>query len=257
MIIEAKFKRGFQKYILKLISIPLEKYALGKIENKVVCSNLMKNSIGGYSNSIINIIPNGIDHEDIYNNNNNNNKQIESYHPNILFMGILNRIKGVDILLKAIPNIIRSIPNIQFYIVGSGPYETELKNIVNKLYIENYVQFLGYISGNERYKYLKSADVVVIPSRYDHFPILLLEAMACGKSIIASNVGGIPEILDNYKTGILFESENVEELAEKIILLTQNKDLKEKLGLAAKIKSEEYNWQKIANMTEELYKNDI
>jgi glycosyltransferase involved in cell wall biosynthesis len=122
------------------------------------------------------------------------------------------------------------------------------------LNIENYVDFLGFLSGEKKYTYYKSADIYVQPSRYETFGIAILEAMACGKTVVASNVGGIPFLVIDGETGLLFENGNVRDLAEKILNLLNDKELREKMGKAGKKRAEEFTWDKIAKQTVEVYK---
>jgi len=194
------------------------------------------------------MITNGIDFEEI-----NNKKPFNSIAKNsILYIGVLEYIKGVDILLRSISVIKEKIPNIILYIAGSGQQEKQLKELVEELKIERNVKFLGYIS-EEKYSYFKSVDIVAIPSRSENLPFVLLEAMACGTPVVASNVGGIPSILIEGRTGLLFEKENINDLAEKIIFLMQNKELRKEIRRVGIEKSKEFAWDKITDKTVEVY----
>jgi glycosyltransferase involved in cell wall biosynthesis len=94
----------------------------------------------------------------------------------------------------------------------------------------------------------------VFPSIYEAFGIVLLEAMACGKPVVASNVGGIPFVVEEGKTGLLFESGNVEDLADKIVTILKDEELREKMGEAGRERAKEFTWDKIAERTVEVYK---
>lgn len=253
VLIEAGFDKGIGGVISKFIGIPLEKYALSKIPNIIVCSPAMKSLLKDITNSKIHVIPNGIDFDNIQ----DIPAKIDLNHPNIFFIGLLKEVKGIDLLLKSIPIIKKSITDIYVYIAGSGPLENELKLLVKKLDIEEEVNFLGFVSGDEKYSYLKSANVCVFPSIYEPFGIVIIEAMACGKAVVASNVGGIPFIVEDGKTGLLFEPSNVEELAEKIIELLENRKFRMKIGAAGKEKAKEFKWDKIAITTAQHYQEFI
>lgn len=249
MRIEAAFKKGMKANITMVISKPLEKYAVSKIPDIIACSPAMKSVLTNLTNSEIHVIPNGVDFENIQN--------IQPYksikHPSILFVGLLRKVKGVELLLKAIPIILKSLPEVHVYIAGSGEQEIELKRLVKELSIEEQVKFLGFISKEEKFAYYKSADICVVPSIYEAFGIVLLESMACGKPTVASNVGGIPFIVEDGKTGLLFECGDVRDLAEKIITLLQNKELREKMGEAGKDRAREFTWTVAARKTYDLY----
>jgi len=244
-----RFERGLHRFMSKLIRIPIEKYTISKIKNIIVCSPAMESLVSNMTNSKIYVIPNGINLEDA-----DDIQLLELNHPSILFMGVLWNVKGVDLLLNAIPFIKKSMPNIYIYIIGTGPEEENLKDIVKKLDTRENVEFLGYISEDKKYSYIKSVDGCVFPSILEPFGIVLLEAMVCGKPVVASDVGGIPYVVEKGKTGLLFECGNVEDLAEKVIFLLEDKELREKMGEAGRKRAEEFTWDKIAEQTVEEYK---
>lgn len=246
---DIKYYSGLTFVLFKLVHKPNERYVVSKIPNIIIVAPQVKDIISGMTNSKIHVIPNGIDFEDVQNIQ---PKSIE--HPSIFYIGGLTKIKGVDILLKAIPIIKEKIPTIHVYIAGSGPQENELKELVKKLNIGEDVEFLGFISGRDKYAWYKSADICVFPSRHDCGPIVLPEAMACGKPIVASNVGGIPFMVENGKTGLLFKSENVEDLADKIVAVLKDKKIREKMGKAGLEKVKEFTWDKIAEQTVAVYR---
>lgn len=231
-----------------------EKYALSKIPNIIVTSPHSKYVICKMTSSNIYVIPNGIDFDEIQKIRTEDRLK----HPAILFMGTLGRVKGIDVLLNAIPIIRKEIPNLHVYIAGKSESEGDnLKKLVKALNIEESVSFLGFVSGDEKYAYCKSADIYVQPSRYETFGVVLLEAMACGKPVVASNVGGIPFVVEDGKTGLLFESENVEELAEKIISLLGDKERRTKMGEAGRERAKGFTWERSAERTVEVYKEVI
>ena len=247
---ELKFHKGINFIFILFIHKPNEKYVVSKISNIIAVSLHVKNVISDMTQSQIYVIQNGIDFEDIHNVQ--PHKSIE--YPSILFVGGLSKVKGIDTLLNAVPIIRKKILNLCLYIAGSGPEENKLKELVKELNIEENVNFLGYVSEIEKYSYYKSADVCVFPSIYEPFGIVLLEAMACGKPVVASNVGGIPFVVEEGKTGLLFESGNVEDLADKIMTILKNEKLREKMGEAGRERAKEFTWDKIAERTVEVYK---
>jgi glycosyltransferase involved in cell wall biosynthesis len=138
-----------------------------------------------------------------------------------------------------------------------GVYRLRLKKLVKKQNIEKNVEFLGFISDDEKYACYNSADIFVLPSLEESFGIVLLEAMACRKPVVASNVGGIPFVVADEKTGLLFESNDPEDLAEKIITLLRNRELQENMGRAGRERAKEFGWDKIAKTTVRLYQEII
>ncbi len=234
-----------------LFSVIYEKYIIRNM-NIIVPTVSIKNLINKNINSKIYVVPYGIEFGKI--------QKIKPYDigkPDIFLVANLEKVKGVDILIKAIPKIIKLVPDLSVYIAGSGDQENELKKIVKRLNVEKHVKFLGFISENEKYQYYKASKIVVIPSRWDVAPLTLYEAMASGKPVVASNIGGIPDVVDDGKTGFLFETENVKDLANKIIILLIDRKLREEMGKAAKEKARQYEWSKIMEKTIEIYKEVI
>lgn len=177
-------------------------------------------------------------------------------HRHFFFVNNLRKFKGVDILIKAIAVVIKVVPNISVYIAGSGPQETELKALVKRLNLEDLVKFLGFISEEEKYQYYKACKLVVVPSRWDCQPFALFDAAASGKPVIASDMSN-PGIVEDGKTGFIFESENVEDLADKIITLLKDEKLRDEMGKANMEKAKQYDWCKVAERYIEIYKEVI
>lgn len=249
--IEQKY-HGMSGVNIKINSY-IEKITLSRISNIIVCSPWMKdmvNSIINKNNNIC-IIPNGIDFDEIQRRE---SKLSNINSPSIFFVGVLEKVKGLEILLRAIPIILEYIPEVSIYIAGTGSQEIKLKRLIKELDIEENVTFLGYISEDEKYSYFKSTDICVFPSIYEPFGIVLLEAMACEKPVVASNTGGIPFVVEDGKTGILFGCGNIGDLATKIVILLKDKELQGKMGRAGKERSKQFTWEKIAGETIELYK---
>ena len=193
----------------------------------------------------------------------------------LLYFGRLSKEKGVDILIKAMAlvNPIRNPfkifnqtkhiihntiqhqqtaehfsngvnENIKLKIVGDGPEKENLKKIAEKLKINSQIQFLGYKNQSELKEIIKNSLAVVVPSQwYENCPLAILEAFSFGKPVIASNLGGIPELVQDGKTGFLFKSGNAKKLAEKINSLlegdTSTCRLQEKLNLMGKFAQEQ------------------
>lgn len=139
----------------------------------------------------------------------------------IVSVGRLSYQKGFDILLEAIKILVKFFPNIRLYILGEGPLRDQLISMANDLKIENNVFFIGFVENP--YIYIKNSDVFVLPSRWEGFPNVLLEALACNAKIVSTNCkSGPSEILGNEEYGLLADVENAGSLAEKIHLVLNN-----------------------------------
>ncbi|GAI87397.1 unnamed protein product [marine sediment metagenome] len=135
----------------------------------------------------------------------------------LLFIGNLVAIKGVDILIEAFKIVRGKNDNVELIIIGEGPDKTALERQACDRMVDKMLHFLGRKDHNEIPFYINSADVVVLPSRDEGRPVIVLEALACGRPLVASKVGGIPETIFNDKLGILVEKENPAALADGII----------------------------------------
>lgn len=150
----------------------------------------------------------------------------------ILFVGRLIQAKGVDILIKAVKILKNKYStNLKIAIVGDGPLKENLNNLAVELGVNGEVEFLGVRKDIE--ELMVSSKIFVLPSRWEGLPMVILEAMSRGMSIIATGVGGIPEVIENGKEGILISPEDSEALAQAINDLFENKELREKLSQAA------------------------
>ncbi|MCK4347296.1 MAG: glycosyltransferase family 4 protein [Thermoplasmatales archaeon] len=249
---EIKYAEGIIPFIIKSIHKLNERYVISKIPNIIIITPSIKDLISKWTKSKIYIVQDGIEFEKIQ-----GFQSHKSDNPDILFISHLTKLKGVDILIKALPIVLNSVPDLSAYIAGTGPQEDELKTLVKKLNLEEHVKFLGFIADEEeKYSYYKACKVVVAPSRWDCQPYAVTEGAACGKPIIASDKSN-PALLDDGKAGFIFQSENVTDLANKIIKLLTDDGLREEMGKAAREKAREYDWNRIVDRHIEIYKEVI
>ena len=148
----------------------------------------------------------------------------------ILFVGYLDTFKGIFELIAAFYEMNKKNKNVKLMMVGTGPKKDELKKKVLKLNLENFLIFTGKVSPVEMHKYYQAADIFVLPSYTEGLPISVLEAMACGLPIVTTNVGGIPEVIEDGLNGFIINSKDETELREKLKILIKNKGLREKFG---------------------------
>ena len=162
----------------------------------------------------------------------------------ILFVGRLERAKGVDVLLNALKFLKETNGmNLKSAIVGDGSLRDSLKSLSKDLGVEENVEFLGIrkdIKG-----LMQLSKIFVLPSRWEGLPMVILEAMALGMPVIATKVGGIPEVIEDGTDGILVEPENPEELAKAIEKLLGNEEFRKTISLNTYLKiKEEYSIEK-------------
>ncbi len=188
----------------------------------------------------------------------NENKNIT----NVLFIGRLERRKGIDILLRAAVNICKNYNNVKFIIAGNDNILfKDGKTIVNILENEmlpfsQQIIFTGEISEQEKNKLLASCDIFVAPSRYESFGIVYLEAMQLSKPVIGTNVGGVKEIINAEHVGILVEKEQVNLLERALVKLLESPELRKSLGDNGRIRyKSNYTADLMINRTLDYYNN--
>ena len=173
----------------------------------------------------------------------------------VLYLGVIHPHKGPDVLLKAMPKIIKEVPNTELVFVGRETMKKELEMLSKKLGIDKHIKFAGFVEEILKPLYYKAADVFVLPSvmKHESFGIVNLEAMACGIPIVASIIGGVPDVVKDGENGLLVQPKDSNELADAIIYLLENKEEREKMGKNGRGKVKDYSWERIADMTEKIY----
>lgn len=200
----------------------------------------------------IKVIYNAID-TDIFQPPNQNSKE-----KNILFVGRMMKNKGIQVLAQAIPEILKEFPDTKFYFAGKKftTMENELLAIeyIQKFTLENKVVFLGEIRNDELVKLYQKSLIFVLPSFYESFGLVALEAMACGCAVVASAVGGLKEIIESEKDGLLVAPGNPYELAEAIKKFLRNENLRNYcVNNAVRKVQEKFSFKRLVRETLDAY----
>lgn len=178
----------------------------------------------------------------------------------ILFFGNIRRYKGLDILIQALALVKSQIPEAKLKIVGQ-PLEDfkSYRNLIHDLQLDDSVELqLGYIADEAIPQMMMQAAVAVLPYRHIDQSAVLLLALACGKAVIASKVGGLDEVIRDQETGFLVPPENPQALATVIVDLLQSPDKIIAIGKAARADSQaRFSWPVIAKKTKLFYENLI
>ena len=173
----------------------------------------------------------------------------------VLFVGRLVYEKGAHVLINAIPKIIAGI-NAKFVIVGSGYMKDQLLNIVKSMGLEHKVLFAGFVDDETLLRLQSCADVSVVPSLFEPFGIVALEAMAAKSAVVVSDTGGLAEIVDHDVTGVKVYPNNPESLAWGVTKVLTNKTYRNMLRQNAyKEIREKYDWEQIAEQTSQIYES--
>lgn len=150
----------------------------------------------------------------------------------IISVGTLLPVKGYEYLLDAVNLVIKKEPKVIFDIVGDGPLREELVQMSLELGIEKFVVFHGYL--NDADKKIAKADIFVLPSLSEGMPCVLIEAMMMGKPIVATSVGGVPEMIEDGYNGFLVASKDSAALADKILCLLNDNNKAVQMGVNGK-----------------------
>lgn len=208
--------------------------------------------------SNLHVVPNGVDAEVFVprGQDSGDDRMFKNLgHPLVLFSSRLTVAKGVQLLIHAIPKILREDKNVHFAFSGAGPKEYWM-SLLNKLGIrKSLYTFFGYVD----YKHLPSlyaqADIFVAPSLYENLPIRMLEAMSCESAVIASNICAIPEAIRHGENGLLISPGSVDELVSSTVLLLRDGELRNRLGKAARqTVVKDFSWNAIAEKTLQIYR---
>ncbi len=170
-------------------------------------------------------------------------------------IGIIARladVKGHDVLIRAMAKIIQSFPTSKLFIVGEGREEDRLKNLTGQLRLKESIRFVPTV--NQTASILPLFDIFALPSLEEGFGISAIEAQAVGLPVVASRVGGLPELIQDGQTGILVPPKDVHALAGAIIHLLQNKEYAKDMGLKArKFIEENFSMERMVKETIDVY----
>ncbi|MGD0780882.1 MAG: glycosyltransferase family 4 protein [Dehalococcoidales bacterium] len=240
---------------------PLAKWYLNrwfrKLDARIAVSQVALNYVNKYFPDHYEIIPNGVDTQhfhdrvtpiDIF----------EDGKTNILFVGRLEKRKGFEYLLEAYKLIKPEVPNCRLIQVGPG---VRLRNKYQKR-IRRYglsdVNLTGYAPYSDLPKYYKTADIACFPATgRESQGIVLLEAMAVGKPVVATNIDGYASVLTDGVEGIAVPPKNPEKLAEAILQLIRNKQQRQQMGEQGIVKAKQYDWSIIASKVLDVYKKTL
>jgi len=232
----------------KLFRLVLGSY-FNRLDARIAVSAAAERTVSQHFGGQYTVIPNGVDIE-----------RFSSDAPapgdgifRILFVGRLEPRKGAKFLLKAMPRILSEAANARLVVVGSGPmsgyYRSHLPEVV-----EDHVEFVGRVSGEELARLYAEADVFCSPaSGGESFGIVLIEAMAAGAAVVASDISGYRDVVNDGTTGLLTSPGDPDSIAEAIIQLARDDGLKRRLVESAKDEVRQYSWKRVTRRILEVY----
>lgn len=167
-------------------------------------------------------------------------------------VGTLIPVKGIQYLIRALPLVRREFPETKLEIIGEGPYKKSLEKEVKRQKLDKFVKFSGFQADVE--KSLAKLDVYVQPSLSESFGLAIVQAMSVGLPIVATNAGGIPEVISDGRTGLLVASAKPKELAQAILMILRDRTLAHRLGDAARKESVvRFNLKDMIAQVEKIY----
>ncbi len=181
-----------------------------------VVSNGLKNELieSGFAENKISVIANGVDisrFNPLSEDKCRNRLDIDKKFPVILYVGRLSHEKCVSSLIRSASSLIEKKSKFNLYIVGDGPLREELQSLTKTLNIESHVHFIGNVEHNDISLWMGACNYFCLPSLREGCPNVVLEALGCGRPVIASNVGAIPDVVSS-QTGVLFTPDNIESI---------------------------------------------
>lgn len=165
----------------------------------------------------------------------------------------LDNSKGIDILIRAYYKVKKELPEVKLLIAGEGPEKQSLVHLINKLKLKHDVVLLGDLNHNKVISYMKSAIAHICPSRTEGGGIVNYEAQAAGCIAIGSSAGGIPEYIENNKTGFIFPVGDIDKLAKLLLFLAKNKKEVKKIKKLARIAISKKTWSIFSNTYLKVY----
>jgi glycosyltransferase involved in cell wall biosynthesis/peptidoglycan/xylan/chitin deacetylase (PgdA/CDA1 family) len=203
------------------------------------------------------VVQNGIDPNLMTGKKDNNDKELEDSENTIV--GTITRLspqKDLKTLLRMANLVIKQIPNVKFIVVGDGEQREELQNMVESLGLHNHVRLLGYREDSR--DILKSFDIFALSSLWEGLPIVILEAMAVEKPVIATAVDGVKEVVEHGKSGLLVDPQRPDLLAESVIQLINNPNQAKAMGRKGRKRLERFfSIDRVINTIEQIYFSQI
>ena len=239
----------------------VERWITNRSDRVIACSTFMREQIVdvfGVPEPSIEVIPNGIDPEDLQPQNDGELRRLraEFAEPDeslVLLVGRLVYEKGFQVALEALPAIIDRLPGTRFVVAGSGTHEQELRSQAEDLGLMDHGTFVGWIGDDVLHSLYRIADVCVVPSIYEPFGLVALEAMASSCPCIVADTGGLREVVPHDEVGLRFRARDPESLAEMTVRVLDDAKLCRRLTAEAFEHLRRFDWGDVAERTASVY----
>jgi glycogen(starch) synthase len=232
----------------------VERWLVAEADRIITCSAFMRAEVQhvfGLPASSVEAIPNQVDLAGFRTAVSNG----PATTPTLLYAGRLEYEKGVQILLRAVQLLARRLPSVRLRVVGRGTYDVELERLAGRLGLTGRVRFDGWVEAGRLRELYAATEVVVIPSLYEPFGLVALEAMASGIPVVASDTGGLPELIEAEESGILVPPGDHVALAHALARVLSDGELARRLGRAGRAAvAGRDSWAGAASRTAEVYR---
>jgi glycosyltransferase involved in cell wall biosynthesis len=228
--------------LLRNLYVPAYKFGFKNIKRFLVFSSYTKNILvkDGFTTKPIDCIPIGIKLPETQTN-------MKKENGSIVYVGRLEKFKGVMDLINAMPSVLESVPDARLELAGDGSYLSELKERVEQLGLKNSVEFKGQVSQVNVARMFAKATTVVVPSTWpETFGKVGVEAMGLGAPVVATDVGGVRDWLHDGQNGILVEPGNPDQLANAIVKIINNPKLRADMSKYARSSTEDFTTDRFA-----------
>ena len=238
----------------------VERWLVRRAEALITCSHYMRDHVADVfdrAESSISVIPNGIDALDLQPASDLGALRARFARPDeplLLAVGRLVYEKGFQIALDALPQLIREVPGVRFVVAGSGPHEEPLREQARRLGLLERGSFVGWIGDDVLHSLYRIADLCVVPSIYEPFGLVALEAMASGCPCIVADTGGLREVVPNDSVGLRFRSNDPQSLAQMMARVLTDRALRDRLVAEASEHILRFDWAEIAVATAAVYR---
>ncbi len=192
------------------------------------------------------VIPNGFDLREVP-------QKEKAIIERIVCVARLSWEKGLEYLIAALPKIRQAFPSAHLVLVGDGPEREKLQNLVGRLNFQEAVQFKGFLPHQDALKEISQGEVFVCPSLAEGLGNVFLEAQACGTPVVGTNVGGIPDIIQDGFNGLLIPAQNSQAIVEAVMKIFKDKNLAQQFTQNALNTVQRFTWSNIVRQIDDLY----
>ena len=239
----------------------VERWITNRADRVIACSYYMREQVAdifGVDEERISVIPNGIDPGDLRFGEEPELDRMRAAFAKpdeklVLLIGRLVYEKGFQLALEAMPRVIAEAPGTRFLVAGSGTHEEELRKQAEDLELTAHGTFLGWIGDDVLHSLYRIADVCVVPSIYEPFGLVALEAMASGCPCIVADTGGLREVVPDDAAGLRFRARDPEALADVAVRVLCDENLGQRLVAEGLDHIRSFDWTDVAADTAELY----